>query len=138
MSSHAVTLITHVRRSRAVPISLVSTLAAAAIAAGCGASRAQREGWQTCVDRTSQTAVDRRNCDDDWGRPRSVGYVPHYYWYYYPRGYYWGAPGIGMRVPVGGSYGAAPFGSTPMARSGASAVRGGFGSTAAGHSSAGA
>jgi hypothetical protein len=38
-----------------------------------------------------------------------------------------------MRVPGGGSYGAAPLGSMPMARTGASVVRGGFGSTAAGH-----
>ena len=137
-SASSVTLIKHVRRSRAVPISLVSTLAAAAVAAGCGASRAQQQGWQTCVDRASETAVDRRYCDDDWSQQRPVGYVPHYHWYYYPRGYYWDAPGIGMRVPLGGSYGASPIGSTPMARTGASAVRGGFGSTAAGHAHAGA
>ena len=124
------------KKSRAVPISLVSTLAAAALAAGCGASRQQ--GWQTCVDRTNQTAVDRRNCDDDWGAPRRVGYMPHYYWYYYPHGYYWNAPGIGMPVPMGGSSSASPLRSTPMARTGGSAVRGGFGSTAAGHSSGGA
>ncbi len=126
----------HVRSSRAVPISLVSTLAAAAIAAGCGSSRAQQQGWQTGVERAPETAVDRRYCDDDWGQARPAGYVPHYYWYYYPRGYYWDAPGIGMRVPGGGSYGAAPLGSMPMARTGGSAVRGGFGSTAAGHSTA--
>jgi hypothetical protein len=112
-------------------------LAAAAVAAGCGSSRAQQQGWQTCVDRANETSVDRRYCDDDWGQQRPVGYVPHYYWYYYPRGFYWDAPGIGMRVPSGGNYGGAPLGSTPMARTGASAIRGGFGTTAAGHASVG-
>jgi hypothetical protein len=58
--------------------------------------------------------------------------VPHYGWYYYPRSYYWEAPGIGSRVPDGGSIGASPFSSVPMARSG-SIVRGGLGSTAATH-----
>jgi hypothetical protein len=124
------------RKSRAVPISLISSLAAAAIAAGCG-SWGRREGWQTCVDRNSETAVDRQYCDDDWGQPRPYGYVPRYHWYYYPRGYYWNGPSIGMRVPAGGSYSGAPIASAPMARSGASAVRGGFGSTAAGRPSGG-
>ena len=64
-------------------------------------------------------------------------YVPHYSWYYYPRGYYWDAPGIGTHMPVGGTYSQTPNDSAPMARSGTSAVRGGFGSTAAGHASSG-
>jgi hypothetical protein len=119
-----------------VPLSLVSTLAAAAIASGCG-SFGRREGWQTCVDRNTNTTVDRQQCDDDWSQSPAHNYVPHYYWYYYPRGYYWDAPGLGMRVPYGGSYNRAPSGSWPMARSGASAVRGGFGSTAAGHGASG-
>ena len=63
--------------------------------------------------------------------------MPHYYWYYYPRGYYWDAPGFGMRVPNGGSYSRTPSVSAPMARSGASAVRGGFGSIAAGRAASG-
>ena len=122
------------KKSRAVPLSLVSTLALAAMASGCG-SFGRREGWQTCIDRNTNTAVDRNYCDQDWDAPSSANYVPHYSWYYYPRGYYWDAPGIGMRVPGGGTFSQTPSGSAPMARSGLSAVRGGFGSTAAGHSS---
>jgi len=122
------------KKSRAVPISLVSTLAAAAMAAGCG-SYGRRQGWQTCVDRVSNTAVDRRYCDDEWSQSRPGSYVPHYHWYYYPRGYYWNEPVIGMPVPAGGSYGRAPLGSVPIAHASVPAVRGGFGSTAAGHAS---
>jgi hypothetical protein len=127
------------KKSRAVPLSLVSSLAAAAMAAGCG-SHAQ--GWQTCVDRGSNVAVDRKYCDDEWGQTRPVGYVPHYHWYYYPRGYYGYGPAIGSPVPLGGTYGTAPIASVPMSRSGSagshsSSVRGGFGSTAAGHASSG-
>jgi hypothetical protein len=123
-----------VKKSRSVPLSLVSTLAAAAIASGCGAF-VRREGWQTCVDRVTDTAVDRQYCDDETDRPHPSSFVPHYYWYYYPRGYYWNAPGLGGQVPSGGTYMTSPLSSEPMARSGASAVRGGFGSTAAGRAS---
>lgn len=122
------------KKSRAVPLSLVSTLAVAAIASGCG-SFGRREGWQTCVDRDTNVAVDRQYCDQDWDAAPRAHYVPHYSWYYYPRGYYWDAPGIGSRVPFGGTYSRTPSSSAPMARSGASAVRGGFGRTAAGHGS---
>lgn len=122
------------KKSRAVPLSLLSTLAVAAMASGCG-SFGRRQGWQTCIDRETNTAVDRRYCDQDWDAPVSAHYTPHYSWYYYPRGYYWDAPGIGSRVPFGGTYSRTPSYSAPMARSGASAVRGGFGSTAAGHGS---
>jgi hypothetical protein len=94
------------------------------------------EGWQTCVDRERSTAVEQRYCDDESRQPVASGYVPHYGWYYYPRSYYWEAPGIGAVVPGGGSYGAQPFGSTPMARSGG-VVRGGLGATAAGHTTGG-
>jgi hypothetical protein len=45
-------------------------LAAAAVAAGCGSSRAQQQGWQTCVERANETSVDRRYCDDDRGQAR--------------------------------------------------------------------
>jgi hypothetical protein len=125
------------KKSRAVAISFVSHLAGAAIAAGCGSSTApQQPGWQTCVDRTRDTAVEQRYCDDEGSRPVTAGYVPHFGWYYYPRSYYWEAPGIGSRVPGGGSFSAQPFGSAPMARSG-SVVRGGLGTTAAGHASGG-
>jgi len=125
-----------VKKSRAVPLSLVSTLAAAAIASGCG-SFGRRQGWQTCIDRGTNVAVDRSYCDREWDEPRPSSYISHYSWYYYPRGYYWDGPGIGMHVPLGGTYTRAPGYSAPMARSGVSAVRGGFGSTAAGHASSG-
>ena len=116
-------------------VPLVSTLAAAALAAGCGSSAPVQQGWQTCVDRGAGTAVAQQYCDDDAARRSAPGYMPHYFWYYYPRSYYWDAPMIGSRVPEGGSYSQRPFSSTPMARTGV--VRGGFGSTAAGHTSAG-
>jgi hypothetical protein len=125
------------KKSLAVHVPLVSTLAAAALAAGCGSSQpAQPQGWQTCVDRGQGTAVSQQYCDNEAARSSAPGYVPHYFWYYYPRSYYWDAPMIGSRVPEGGSYSARPFTSTPMARTGA-VVRGGLGSTAAGHGSAG-
>ena len=124
------------RKSRGVAISFVSHLAGAALASGCGSSRAQQQGWQTCVDRARSTAVEQRYCDDEVSRPVTSGYVPHYGWYYYPRSYYWEAPGIGAVVPGGGSYSAQPFSSMPMARSGA-VVRGGLGATAAGHATGG-
>ncbi|HYM23210.1 MAG TPA: hypothetical protein VEU08_08380 [Vicinamibacterales bacterium] len=120
------------KKSRAVPLSLVSTLAAAAIASGCG-SFGRRQGWQTCVDRTTDYSVDQQNCENERRYAHPYGYVPHYYWYYYPRGYYWGAPGIGMRVPVGGTYMTSPHMTAPMAHTGVSAVRGGFGSSATSH-----
>ena len=124
------------KKSRAVAISFVSTVASAALTAGCGSSPAQ-QGWQTCVDRAQGTAVEQQYCDGEASRSVTTGYVPHYGWYYYPRSYYWEAPGIGSRVPMGGSYSAQPFGGAPAARSGA-VVRGGLGSTAAGHASSGA
>jgi hypothetical protein len=123
------------KKSRTVPMSLVSTLAGAALAAGCGRSTPQQsQGWQTCVDRVKGTSVEQRYCDDEAARPSSYG--PHYGWYYFPRGYYWSAPGVGSPVPAGGTYAAHPFVSAPMARTGV--VRGGLGSTAAGHASGGA
>jgi len=122
-----------VKKSHAVPISLVSTLAAAAMAAGCGPWGGGQQGWQTCVDRASDTAVDRRYCDDESSQARPAGYVPQYHWYYYPRGYYWNEPSIGTHVPAGGSYSSAPFGSVRVAHG--TIARGGFGSTAVGHAS---
>jgi len=125
------------KKSRAVHVPLVATLAAGALAAGCGSSPpAPQQGWQTCVDRGQGTAVAQQYCDDEAARSNAPGYMPHYFWYYYPRSYYWDAPMIGSRVPQGGSYSVRPFLSTPIARTGA-VVRGGLGSTAAGHASAG-
>ncbi len=128
------------KKSRAVPLSLVTSMAAAAMAAGCG-SRAAQQGWQTCVDRDRNTVVDQQYCNSDWNSPHPTGYVPHFFWYYYPRSYYWMAPRLGTPIPPGGSWGSRPFASTPMGGSGAAVrgvARGGFGSTAAGHASGGA
>jgi hypothetical protein len=118
------------KKSIAIHIPLVSTLAAAALAAGCGT---RRQGWQTCVDRVQGTVAEQRYCDDETPRSGTPGYVPHYGWYYYPRSYYWDAPGIGARVPPGGSWSSRASLSAPMARTGV--VRGGLGSTGSGHSS---
>jgi hypothetical protein len=124
------------KRSAHVPLSLVSTLASAALAAGCG-SRPAQEGWQTCVDQHKGVAVEQQYCDDDRARAaRQPGYVPLYSWYYYPYGRFSSASGIGMPIPLGGTYSATPFTSIPTAHSG-SVARGGFGSTAAGHAGAG-
>jgi len=137
-----------VKKSRSVSIPFVSSLAGAALAAGCGSSYlTQQQGWQTCVDRNNGTTVERQYCDDEQNRPHATGYTPHYHWYYYPRGYYWNGPRIGSPVPAGGTYGVTSFGA-PVSRAGSAigsggsslgaAVRGGFGSTAAGHASSGA
>lgn len=111
---------------------LVPPLAAAAIAAGCGSKpqpplgQGQGAGWQTCTDQQGRV-VDDRQCD-----PSQNGYRPGLYrWYYYPYG---GRPyPFGWSVPLGGTYSAAPH--PGVARAGV--VRGGFGSTGAGHSSVG-
>jgi len=116
------------------------------MAAGCGSK--QPQGWQACVDRATEVAVDRSNCDNERAQPQSQGYWPHYHWYYYPRGYYWDAPIFGSRVPPGGTYSTQPFASAPLAHTGGSAIgagvrtggsvsRGGFGSTASGHATSG-
>jgi hypothetical protein len=139
-----------VKRSRTIRIPLVTTLAAAAMAAGCGSHGTQGlqpvpQGWQTCVDRAQGTSVDRAYCDDEDtesstpapGTSAASGFVPHYSWYYFPRTYYWDAPLIGSRVPLGGMYGAHPFSAAPMARTGG-VVRGGFGTTASAHAASSA
>src|SRR5262245_26203642 len=120
------------KRSAHVSLSLVTTLAGAALAAGCGS----QEGWQTCVDRSSNVSVDQKYCEDEARRtsPGGYGYYPRYHWYYYPHGYYRYAPPIGTPVPTGGTFSTTRFSSVPMAH-GSSAVRGGFGSSAIGHSS---
>jgi hypothetical protein len=106
---------------------LVPTLAAAAIAAGCGSKSPQGQGqgtgWQTCTDQQGRV-VDDSQCDTN-----HPGYRPGLFrWYYYPYG---GTPyPLGWGVPRGGSYAAAPFSGVPRA----GVVRGGFGTTGAGHS----
>jgi hypothetical protein len=126
---------------------LVPSLAAAAIAAGCGSNppslppqaqgQGQGTGWQTCTDQQGRV-VDERQCD-----PHRSGYSPMLYrWYYYPWG---GRPyPIGYGVPLGGSYSdqvrpgiptlglGASGGSVAGPRTGV--VRGGFGQTGSGTS----
>ena len=117
---------------------LVPTLAAAAIAAGCGSrgrsSNAEAE-WQTCVDQQGRV-VDERQCQGPGGRAVAP---------YRRDDYPYGGPHypIGYGVPLGGSYSAEPYAgvathSMGVPKSGASrpastgTVRGGFGSTASG------
>ena len=109
------------KKSRAVSVALLSTRAAAALAAGCGSSRTPQEtqGWQACVERGRGIAVDQKYCDAELARPTTAGYTPRYGWYYFSRGYYWNGPAIGAPVPQGGSYGTRPFSSAPMSRTGA-------------------
>jgi hypothetical protein len=117
---------------------IVPTIAAAAMAAGCGSNPPQGQGqgadWQTCTDQQGRV-VDERQCD-----PHTYGYHPGLYrWYYYPYG---GLPyPLGYGVPLGGSYSNAPLAGVPSRLApggvgGAGArlgvVRGGFGSTGAG------
>jgi hypothetical protein len=115
---------------------IVPTLAAAAIAAGCGSKPRQPQGqgdgaWQTCTDQQGRV-VDERQCDS-----RASGYRPGLFrWYYYPYGGTMYPLGYG--VPLGGSYASEPRagvptrsigtpGGTGAPRSGV--VRGGFGKT---------
>jgi hypothetical protein len=114
---------------------LIPSLAAAAIAAGCGRNappagqgqgQGQGTGWQTCTDQQGRV-VDDSQCS-----PQASGYRPGLYrWYYYPYGgrtypFGWG-------VPLGGTYSNEPHAGVP--RAGVS--RGGFGATASGHGSTG-
>ena len=64
------------KRSRAVHVPLVSTLAAAALAAGCGSSPPPQQGWQACVDRASGTAVEQQYCDQEGTRLGGIGEPP--------------------------------------------------------------
>jgi hypothetical protein len=123
---------------------IVPTLAAAAIAAGCGSKPAQTgqgqdgTGWQTCTDQQGRVA-DERQCDS-----QASGYRPGLYrWYYYPYG------GrifpLGYGVPLGGTYSNAPVAGIPTRSIGtpggggaprSGVVRGGFGKTGSGGTAA--
>jgi len=119
---------------------LVPAMAAAAIAAGCGSNpkpplgQDQGTDWQTCTDQQGRV-VDERQCD-----PRTAGYRPGLFrWYYYPWG---GRPyPIGWLIPMGGSYSNTLLPGVPtpsmvargvVSGSRAGVVRGGFGKTGAG------
>jgi hypothetical protein len=125
------------KKSRAVRISLVSSLAGAALSAGCGTAGALRKppGWQACVDRTQDIVVEARYCTEEMNQSATLDLARPYAWYYYP----WNdseGPAIGGPVPPGGSYSMRPLASVPTAGSGV-VVRGGLGSTAGGHVSTG-
>ena len=120
---------------------IVPTLAAAAIASGCGSRPPQPQGqgdggWQTCTDQQGRV-VDERQCDQ-----RASGYRPGLYrWYYYPYG--GRIYPLGYGVPLGGSYSNDPFGGVPTRSMGTPAgaprsgvVRNGFGKTGSSSSTA--
>jgi hypothetical protein len=108
-------------------------LAAAALL-GCGREPASR----ACVD-SKGVVVNPQYCADhggDYGSgSHGSGVYYPYYWYYYQGRV---PVVIGGRPPVGGSY-YAPPGASFGGRSGTTGTvtRGGFGSTASGHSSGG-
>jgi hypothetical protein len=125
------------KKSRAVRISLVSSLAGAALSAGCGTAGAlRRPGWQACVDRTQDIVVEARYCAEETNQPATADLARPYAWYYYPWTYYWEGPAIGAPVPRGGSYSMRPLAAVPTSGTGV-VERGGLGSTAAGHVSTG-
>jgi hypothetical protein len=115
---------------------IVPTLAAAAIAAGCGSKPPQPQGqgdggWQTCTDQQGRV-VDERQCDQ-----QASGYRPGLFrWYYYP----YGGPiyPLGYGVPLGGTYANEPRAGVPTRSIGTprtGVVRGGFGKTGSSGSS---
>jgi hypothetical protein len=112
------------RRSASVRLVLVQGIAAAALAAGCGSPGSTR----TCVDKDGLVTTEA-HCVEEERRPRTMGYVPYYHWYYVPGRSY--VARVGTRPPLGGSL-------TPYvggASHSSATVRGGFGSSA-GHSAA--
>jgi hypothetical protein len=112
------------KRSASVRLVLVQGIAAAALAAGCGSPGSTR----TCVDRDGLVTTET-NCVEEERRPRTMGYLPYYHWYYVRGRTY--VPRIGTRAPAGGSL-TADMGGTSHS---SATVRGGFGSSA-GHSAA--
>ena len=69
------------KRSKSAPVKLLSAVAAMALAAGCGRPTHQ----QVCGD-TNGVVVDPQKCEEESGRPRGVGFLPLYAWYYGPYG----------------------------------------------------
>lgn len=115
-----------IKRSTCVSLGLTSALALSIT--GCGTSRSSALEAQRCVEQNGRV-VEERYCEDR--RHGSFGYP--FRWYYGGRGYY---PG---QFAYGGGYSASGAGIPirPSSPGFSSAVRGGFGSTGAGHGSGG-
>ena len=105
------------KRSQSAPVKLLSAVAAMALAAGCGRPTHQ----QVCGD-TNGVVVDPQKCEEESRRPRGVGFLPLYAWYYGP---------YGRAYPPGSRLTGAS--TTPPSGKGvrvASPSRGGFGGSA--------
>jgi hypothetical protein len=115
-----------VKRSSQISLQLVPIVAAAFLSA-CGAPQRR-----TCVDENGRVAADN-NCAGQppsgagasWDTRPRTGPSSHYYHWYWYRG---SSPVIGNYAPHGGSFAGPSVSGT---------TRGGFGSTAAGHSAGG-
>jgi hypothetical protein len=119
---------------------LLPSLAAAAIASGCGSrNQGHTEGWQTCVDRNN-VVVDEARCQEEQRRPSMSGALPLYLWYYYP--FRSTIYPLGYGAPTGGYYSREPYAGVGTRSMGvpqlgaaapsprANVTRGGFGSSA--------
>ena len=69
------------KRSQSAPVKLLSAVAAMALAAGCGRPTHQ----QVCGD-AEGVVDDPQKCEEESRRPRGVGFLPLYAWYYAPYG----------------------------------------------------
>ena len=110
------------KKSKAVPVSLVASVAALALASGCGSRPYTHQ--RVCGDAMG-IAVEPEKCEQELPQPHAHGYVPLYHWYYgpYGRSYPVGAPLAGASLN-------APTGSGVRIASPSSTTRGGFGSSA--------
>lgn len=110
------------RKSRSVPVQIVSMVASMALAAGCGSPTHQK----LCGDNKG-VAVEPEKCEQEVkaATTHGHGYVPMYHWYYAPYGRSY-APGS----PLTGASMAAPTGKGVHIASPSSPVRGGFGGSA--------
>jgi hypothetical protein len=122
-----------VKKSRAVSVPLVASVAALAVASGCGSSNPTHQ--RLCGD-AKGIAVEVEKCEQEvrQTQPHGHGYMPLYHYYYAPvgRSYPVGSPlsGASLTAPSGpGVRVAAPSHGSPSSHT----VRGGFGSSA--HSS---
>jgi hypothetical protein len=89
------------KRSKAVPLGVVATVASLALTAGCGKSPTHRK---VCGD-ANGIAVEPEKCDEQARHARGPHYVPLYHWYYgpYGRNYSVGSPltGLSRTIPTG-------------------------------------